>query len=227
MAITRELVEFVGIPSAPKFARVLILAPHTDDAELGCGGTIARLLDTGVDVFIVAFSAAETSLPPGSDPDRLRKEFLHATGSLGIPGSQTFVHKYPVRELTYHRQEVLEELIKLRREINPDGVLLPAGTDLHQDHQVVHQEGVRAFKEVTVWGYELPWNHLTFSAQAFVTLELRHIEKKWHAMQCYTSQLELARAYFSWEFIAGLAKVRGTQVREEYAEAFEVVRVKW
>ena len=39
--------------------RVLVLAPHTDDAELGCGGTIARLLTDGADVLVAAFSTAE------------------------------------------------------------------------------------------------------------------------------------------------------------------------
>ena len=55
--------------------RVLVLAPHTDDAELGCGGTIARLLRDGVDVFVAAFSTAEESLPPGAAPCRLRMSF--------------------------------------------------------------------------------------------------------------------------------------------------------
>ena len=208
------------------FDRVLILAPHTDDAELGCGGTIARFIDAGMDVQVVAFSGCEASLPSGSDRDRLRREFLQATSALGVHEHRRAVYSYPVRELTYHRQEVLEEMIKLRREFKPQMVFLPAATDVHQDHQVVHQEGVRAFKEVTVWGYELPWNHVTFSAQAFVKLESRHIEKKWLALQCYQSQLDLARLYFSREFIAGLARVRGTQVREQYAEAFEVIRFK-
>lgn len=217
----------LATPAIPKFERVLILAPHTDDAELGCGGSIARFLEAGTDVQVVAFSGCETSLPPGSDPNRLRREFLDATGSLGVLDNRKTVHSYPVRELGYHRQEVLEEIIKLRREFKPEAVILPAGSDLHQDHQVVHQEGVRAFKEITVWGYELPWNQVTFSAQAFVRLELRHLEKKWEALQCYESQLELNRSYFSWDFIAGLARVRGTQVREQYAEAFEVTRIKW
>lgn len=209
-----------------RFERVLILAPHTDDAELGCGGTIARFIEAGMEVQVVAFSGCETSLPPGSDRDRLRREFLAATRVLGIPEHRKAVYAYPVRELTYHRQEVLEEMIKLRRDFKPQIVFLPAGTDVHQDHQVVHQEGVRAFKEVTVWGYELPWNHVTFSAQAFVKLDERHIERKWQALRCYQSQMDLARLYFSLEFISGLARVRGTQVRERYAEAFEVIRIK-
>lgn len=225
--VISEVLDLSAAQAAPlRFERMLVLAPHTDDAELGCGGTIARFAEAGMDIQVVAFSGCEASLPAGSDRDRLRREFLSATGALGIPDRRKFVHSYPVRELTYHRQEVLEEMIKLRRDFKPQIVLLPAGTDVHQDHQVVHQEGVRAFKEVTVWGYELPWNHVTFSAQAFVRLEPRHIERKWQALQCYQSQLDLARSYFSMEFISGLARVRGTQVREQFAEAFEVMRIK-
>ena len=74
---------------------------------------------------------------------------------LGIPKEQLFVYDYQVRMLSYHRQEVLEELVKLRQQIKPDLVLVPSGSDLHQDHQVVHNEGLRHFKQVSIWGYEL------------------------------------------------------------------------
>lgn len=87
------------------------------------------------------------------------------------------------------------------------------------------QEGLRAFKETSVMGYELPWNHISFSAQAFFSLEEAHIQKKWSALQAYRSQLELRRSYFTEDFIRGLAKMRGTQIKREWAEAFEVLRV--
>jgi N-acetylglucosamine malate deacetylase 1 len=223
-----EVLDAPLVSSKPaSFNRLLILAPHTDDAELGCGGTIARLVECGLEVYIAAFSTADASLPPGSHPNLLGEEFLKATKTLGIPDTHAVTYKYPVRQLTYHRQEVLEEMIKLKRAIKPDAVFLPAGTDLHQDHQVVHLEGVRAFKDITIWGYELPWNHVTFSAHAFMRLDVRHLERKWEALECYRSQIDLGRTYFSWDFISGLARVRGTQVNEEYAEAFEVVRLKW
>lgn len=206
--------------------RLLILAPHTDDAELGCGGTIARFLESGSEIYLAAFSTAEESLPSESRPGRLREEFLKATKVLGVPRKNVFVYDYPVRRLSDHRQEVLEELVRFRREIEPQVVFLPTGNDLHQDHQVLHEEGVRAFKHLTVWGYDLPWNQITFSAQAFVTLEHRHLRAKWRALQAYKSQFELGRPYFSWEFVEGLARVRGLQVKAEYAEAYEVVRIK-
>ena len=51
---------------------VIILAPHTDDAELGCGGTIARFLEEGKKMYVAAFSTARASLPEGANPDQLR-----------------------------------------------------------------------------------------------------------------------------------------------------------
>ncbi len=207
--------------------KVLLLAPHTDDAELGCGGSMAKFLENGIEVHVAAFSTARASLPKGSDPDLLRKEFLAAMNHFEIPREHLYIYDYEVRKLNYFRQEVLEELVKLRNSIAPDMVLVPSGSDVHQDHQVLYAEGLRAFKEVTLWGYELPWNHISFSAQAFITLEERHLEKKWEALQLYKSQFEKQRQYFTKEFVYGLAKVRGTQVRSSYAESYEVIRTKW
>ena len=208
------------------FRRALVLAPHTDDAELGCGGTLARLLESGAEVHAAVFSTASDSLPDDKPPDTLRQEFFAAADSLGLERDRCYVYDYTVRRLSYSRQEVLEELVRIRRDVRPDLVLLPSGHDLHQDHQVVHVEGLRAFKDVTVLGYELPWNHISFDAQAFVTLEPRHLDAKWAALQAYRSQFELGRPYFSRSFIEGLARVRGTQVKVEIAEAFEVMRIK-
>jgi N-acetylglucosamine malate deacetylase 1 len=209
------------------FKRLLVLTPHTDDAELGSGGTMARCLENGTEIFVAVFSTAKESLPAGSDPCRLRGEFREAMKVLGVPQDNLIIYDYPVRRLSYHRQEVLEELVKLRREIAPDAIVMPSAHDFHQDHQVLYAEGLRAFKDMTVLGCDLPWNQLTFSAQAYITLELRHLQKKWDALKEYKSQFELGRMYFSWEFLEGLARVRGTQVRAQYAEAFEVMRVKW
>ncbi|HLO04246.1 MAG TPA: PIG-L deacetylase family protein [Symbiobacteriaceae bacterium] len=206
--------------------RVLALAPHTDDAELGCGGTIARLLEEGASVYVAAFSSARESIPPHLPPTTTRDEFFASMQRLGVPAVNRRLYDYPVRRFTEHRQDLLEELVRLRAEIQPDTVFLPTASDLHQDHHVIATEGLRAFKERTVWGYELPWNHVTFAAQAFVTLESRHVEAKWRALSAYRSQIDLGRPYFTPELIQGLARVRGVQVKAEFAEAFEVTRVR-
>jgi len=76
--------------------RVLVLAPHTDDGEFGCGGTMARLVEAGIEVHYHAFSIATRSLPPGFAPDTLAREVREATGELGIPESHLAVHDFDV-----------------------------------------------------------------------------------------------------------------------------------
>ena len=209
-----------------KSKTVLVLAPHTDDAELGCGASIARFVEEGSDVFIAAFSSAEESLPLGAPKDLLKQEFYKAIPLLGVKKENTAVYDYQVRRLSYFRQEVLEEMVKLKKQIQPHMVLLPSGQDVHQDHQVIHMEGLRAFKDNTILGYELPWNHVTFSTQAFIVVEEHHLDKKYLALNEYKSQMELERPYFTRDFLFGLARVRGTQIKEKYAEAFEVIKIK-
>ena len=208
------------------YNKILVLAPHTDDAELGCGGTIARAIEEDTEVFVVTFSSGEASVPKGFPDSTLKQELFQAVPKLGVSPENIILYEYPIRKLSYHRQEILEDLVKLRRQINPDLVLLPSGHDLHQDHQVVHIEGLRAFKDISVLGYELPWNHINFPVQIFVPLKKHHIERKWQALQSYRSQFELGRSYFSAEFIEGLAKVRGVQIKVPWAEAFEVLRMR-
>jgi len=206
-----------------KFKKVLVLAPHTDDGELGAGGFISQLLEQGSQVYYAAFSTAEESVPMGFPKDILKIEVAAATEQLGICLENLFIFNYQVRKLSYSRQEILEDLVKLRMEINPDLVLLPSLKDIHQDHMTVAQEGLRAFKNTSIFGYELIWNNLSFDTTCFVKLDKKHIEKKINALSCYESQGK--RDYMSSDFILSLARTRGVQIGAAYAEAFEVVRL--
>ena len=151
--------------------RALVLAPHTDDGEFGCGGTMVRLVDEGVDVRYVAFSIATKSLPEGFPPDTLAREVREATTELGIPEGNLTVHDFEVRSFPVHRQDILELLIALWEEWKPDVVFQPSLHDVHQDHQVIAAEGLRAFKRTTILGYEIPWNNFDFAYQAYLALE--------------------------------------------------------
>lgn len=207
-------------------ARALFLAPHTDDVELGCGATLARCVEESESVDVVVFSTAAASLPPGSDPDRLKNEFLAAMEEYRIPAERLHVFDYQVRRLNYSRQDILEELIRLRQKIKPNIVFTPSKGDVHQDHQVVHDESLRAFKTMTMLGYELPWNHFHFESRVFVNVTKDHLDLKLKALQAYGSQVEKSRSYFDPEFITGLARVRGLQQGVSYSEAFELITLK-
>lgn len=201
---------------------VLVLAPHTDDGELGAGGTIAKLIEGGSRVYYAAFSTAAESVPEGLPRDILKTEVRAATSRLGIGDEQLIIFDYPVRKLNYARQEILESLIRLKKEIDPDLVLLPSPNDIHQDHTTIAAEGIRAFKTKKILGYELIWNNLVFQTQCFVQLEEPHIRKKIDALKAYGSQAH--RDYMSDDFIRSLARARGVQIGCTYAEAFEVIR---
>ena len=203
--------------------RVLVLAPHTDDGEFGCGGTMARLVDTGAEVRYVAFSIATKSLPEGFPPDALAREVREATRELGIPEEQLTVHDFEVRTFPVHRQEILELLIALWEDWRPDAVLQPSLHDIHQDHQVIAAEGLRAFKRTTILGYEIPWNNYDFAYQCYVALERRHLERKVAALARYASQQH--RRYSDPEYIWNVARTHGINVNRDYAEVFEVYRV--
>ena len=201
---------------------VVVLAPHTDDGEFGCGGTIAKFVEEGKNVHYVAFSICETSVPKDFPPDILAIEVSQATRVLDIAPQNLIVQRYPVREFPRYRQEILDELIELRKTLKPDLVFLPSTEDIHQDHQVISQEGIRAFKHTTILGYEMPWNNLRFASAAFIPLERRHVDKKIEAVIEYKSQQH--RIYTQLDFINSLAQVRGVQAGCDYAEAFEVIR---
>ncbi len=203
-------------------SKILILAPHTDDGEFGCGGSVVSFIRKGKQVYYAAFSTAEESVPEPWPKDILKTEVREATGRLGIPAENLMIFNFKVRELSYYRQEVLEELVNIKKEICPDLVFLPSSNDVHQDHSTVSIEGVRAFKNTSILGYEIPWNNIEFKTQAFVILSEEDINKKIFALDAYNSQK--GRNYANEEFIRSLARTRGVQIGSRYAETFEVIR---
>lgn len=201
---------------------VLVIAPHTDDGELGCGGTIARLAEAGKQVYYLALSACEESVPAGFARDTLRIEVREATQVLGIPSERLIIAGFQVRTFDRHRQEVLDLLVRLNGEIGPQLVLIPSLNDLHQDHHTTAHEALRVFKRTTVLAYELPWNNLSFRTQCFVPLEERHVARKIEALHCYRSQQE--RTYIGENYVRAHLLTRGQQVEVPFAECFEVIR---
>ncbi|MBN1152068.1 MAG: PIG-L family deacetylase [Dehalococcoidia bacterium] len=204
--------------------RVLLLSPHTDDVEIGAGGLVCRLRDEGAHTFRwLVFSRCEDSLGPGMQPDTLEREFHASADFLGIADRQ--VLQFSVRTMPAHRQEILEAMVRARRDFKPELVVAPCLDDVHQDHGTVAAEALRAFKSsATMLGYELPWNNVSFRSTLLVRLTEEQVRRKWHAMEHYRSQQSLGREYFSQPFVESWARMRGAQCGATYAEAFDVLR---
>ena len=205
------------------FNRILVLAAHTDDGEFGCGGSIAKFIERGSEIHYIAFSSCQKSVPDGYPSDILIKEVKEATKVLGIRKDGLHTHTFPVREFNHFRQDILEQLVKVERELKPDLVFMPSLNDLHQDHYVIAMESVRAFKKTSILAYEIPWNNINFSTQAFIRLTHEQLDLKVQALGKYRSQA--ARPYANEDFLRSLARARGVSAGVEYAEAFEVVRL--
>jgi LmbE family N-acetylglucosaminyl deacetylase len=204
------------------YKKVLVLAPHTDDGELGCGGTISRLIEEGSQIYYMAFSICEESVPEGYPKNALEIEARNATKVLGIPEENLIIKKYPVRKFNQFRQDILEDLVKVRGEIKPDLIFMPCSNALHQDHNAIYNEGIRAFKHFNCLGYDLPWDTITFPTTCFFKLDERHVQKKVEALKEYKTQN--FRSYVDRDFVNGLARVRGAQIAEDFAESFELIR---
>ncbi|MDF1694592.1 MAG: PIG-L family deacetylase [Saprospiraceae bacterium] len=197
------------------------MAPHIDDAEFGCGGTISRLIEHGSRIHYLAFSDCKESIPEHLPSDILRTELEASVQSLKI--SSYDVLDFPVRHFDRHRQSILQKMVDVRQALNPDLVFTPSRSDIHQDHQVITNESLRAFKHCTILGYELPWNCLSLSSDTIITLSEEHLKNKIEAIQCYDSQAH--RIYHNAEYIKALAMTRGLRINKAYAEPFEMIRL--
>ena len=200
---------------------ILVLAPHTDDGEIGCGGLISKFKREGKKVTYVAFSICEESVPEGLPKNILETEVRNATNKLKI--DKLIIYKFKVRYFPKYRQEILEEMVKLNKEIKPDLVLMPMSSDVHQDHKTIYEEGVRAFRKTNLLGYELVWNNLEIKNHLFVKLKEDDIINKINSINEYKSQS--FRDYIDSDFIKSLAIVRGKQINVDYCETFEIIRL--
>lgn len=194
--------------------RILILAPHTDDGELGCGGVMAKTVRNGGDVLYVALSHKF------SDVD-LADECQASLKRLGVFAFQ--LQDFPARVFSDHRQMILDSMIYTRKKYEPEVVFVPSSSDFHQDHAVVHNEAIRAFRDSTVLGYDLPWCKMVQGGTVIVPLEEVDLVAKVEALAEYKSQEH--RKYMRPDFIRSLAVVTGTKIGIDFAESFEALRI--
>lgn len=194
----------------------LVLSPHSDDAELAMGATMAAIARVGNRVVNKIFSYCDSSALIYEAKEAnliLRSEIATEPG-----------WTYKVRHFNAYRQGILEDMIDLRNKYKPDFVFCPSSDDLHQDHQVITAEARRAFKHCTLLGYELPWNCTGFKNQVYSVVTKDDLMKKVAAIRAYKSQDH--RIYTKDDKIWASAAFRGTQGGVEYAECFEVFRIQ-
>ncbi len=206
--------------------KALFLAPHGDDAHIAAGGTMARLLDAGGEVFIMAFCQADDALPEGYKPGTVFNELKAAAKALSIPTRNLAFKDYPNHNFPARRQEILQDLVDWRRETEPELVFTTSPSDVHQDHSTVATEAVRAFRRSSsIYGFDMPWNVTGPSRlDLYVELNEEQFSRKLRALACFESQQGKRNKCATPDHARHLAALRGNAIEAPYAEAFEVLR---
>lgn len=204
--------------------KVLLLSAHTDDCEFGMGATISRLVRTGAEVHWLTFCNAWQSLPKdqGFDKDTLVNEQLASAEALGVPKENVTIKDIPVRYFPENRQDILEELVKAKKAIQPDLVFCPSLQDTHQDHYTLAHEAQRAFKSEMLLGYIFPWNIQSELRHVFIEVNDADFEAKVASIECYKSQA--GRHYARREKIYSLTSYGGLGASKDLAEPFELIK---
>lgn len=205
--------------------KVLVLSPHTDDAELGCGATLAKHLMAGDEVKLVTFSNCGKSLPENMrSPNRLGLEQEKAAETLGI--TDWIILGYEVRTFEQNINSIRDVIYRLVRKCyKPDIIYTPWRGSLHQDHYTIAicTEQVTRHNTITVLGYYVPDDGIGFAPRYFEPLEEIHISKKVDALMCYKSQVMFRKWWREPSFRATVL-YWAPVTAHNYTEAFEVIK---
>jgi N-acetylglucosamine malate deacetylase 1 len=191
--------------------KVLVFSPHPDDITIGCGATINKFVEEGKEVWCVVLSPDGQGFQQG--------ELENSITALGVPLDHIIVWDIPVRKFWSYQQQILDKMLDLRSTLAPELVLCHSSVDKHQDHESCTKACFRAFKNVSIWGYELGWNSRNFHTDIFVPLSKRNVDAKIKAQGFITSQGQ--RIYYDARRREAQMMFRGEQVGKEYCEAFE------
>lgn len=155
----------------------LFIGAHTDDIELSCGGFIRKLLERECQVRCYTFSYINRL--------SLLQEHSKSMERLGV--KNFVVNNYQNRTFSYYRQQILDELIMYKEAYQPDVVVSHHPSDIHQDHKVVAEETLRAFKFTDILQYIGPWNNIV-KPNYYVPLTRNQVDIKVEALSQYDSQ---------------------------------------
>ncbi|HEY0010137.1 MAG TPA: PIG-L deacetylase family protein [Tepidisphaeraceae bacterium] len=192
--------------------RVLCLGAHSDDVEIGAGGTVLRILAERPDVQItwVCFSSGGT--PREQEARGSAADFTSGRGNV-------IIHGY--RDAFFPSQQVqIKESFEALKKIDPDLILTHSRDDRHQDHRVINELTWNTFRSHQIMEYEIPkWDGDLQRPNAYVTIEKPLMDRKIELLlQHFGTQR--SKHWFDDETFRSLARLRGLESNTRYAEAF-------
>ncbi len=198
--------------------KVCFIGAHPDDIELGCGALIARIAGKA-EVRCVTFSNNQKN-PALS---HLIPEHYASMEALGVPKDCVALLDFETRRFQERRQDILEAMIGIMKKDDPDIVFVHTKSDIHQDHQVLTQEALRAFRGRTVLGFDVIRSSYGFFPEFLVGVDEEDVEKKLTALAQYKTYS--GKYYFSPEVTKATLIRNGAICERHYAEGFDILRI--
>jgi LmbE family N-acetylglucosaminyl deacetylase len=198
--------------------KVLFLGAHPDDIELGCGALLHHIVKQ-TDVLCVTLSDNQKN----PELQNVTSEHFKAMGVLGVSKEKIILGPFTTRIFHDSRQEILEYFLKLREDFQPDLILVHSKQDVHQDHNVITDEALRAFRGITVLGFDVIRSSYGFFPHFLVEVSEEDVNKKIEALSCYETYRD--KYYFNRELTRSIMVRHGALAELPFAEGFDILRI--
>ena len=215
---------------------ILVIAPHPDDEVIGVGGTIAKRVKNGDQVWVCVVTKGFPPLFSEESVNKTRQECCLADHLLGV--KETFFLDFPAARLEeVSRIELNSKILQIINEVKPDEVFIPHIGDMQIDHQLVVSSSMVAlrpkyshivkriysYETLSETGWNVPNAINEFIPNVYEDVS-DYIDLKLKAMKIFESQLDKFPATRSIDSIEALSKYRGSMVYKKSAEAFCLIR---
>lgn len=198
--------------------KVCFIGAHPDDIELGCGALIHHI-QPRTELLCVTLSNNQ------KNPllNNLVDEHYRSMAVLGVPDKSVVLGTFETRRFPHFRQEILEYMIELNHNFEPDIIFVHTKADIHQDHGTITQEALRAFRGKTVLGYDVLRSSYGFFPNFLVDVTEEDVEKKIAALAEYKTYA--SKYYFDPKITRATLIRHGALSERPYAEGFDILRV--
>ena len=198
--------------------RVLFLGAHPDDIELGCGALLHNLINQ-TEVLCVTLSDNQKN----ADLRNVINEHYESMAVLKVPKEKIILGSFATRVFPDSRQEILEFFIKLRKDFKPDLIFTHSKQDVHQDHNTMTEEALRAFRGITVLGFDVVRSSYGFFPHFLVEVTEEDVAKKIEALSKYETYRD--RYYFNSELTRSIMVRHCALAERRFAEGFDILRI--
>lgn len=198
--------------------RVLFLGAHPDDIEIGCGALIHNIVNK-TEILCVTLSDNQKN----PDLKKVKNEHLESMKVLGVPEEKVVFGPFETRVFPDARQDILEYFLKLRKEFKPDLIFTHSKQDVHQDHNTMTDEALRAFRGITVLGFDVVRSSYGFFPNFLVEVTEENVNKKIEALSQYDTYQD--RYYFNAELTRSIMVRHGALAERPFAEGFDILRI--